>query len=63
MSNEQLKKEQVVKETKNNKDRIVRYRCDRPLVVDFDSKADKAGKNRSQVLRELMVGWVQEQQA
>lgn len=53
------KQDKVGEKPNTNKDKRVHYRCDTPLILDFDNHAAKANKTRSQVLRELMVGWME----
>lgn len=39
-------------------DQLVQYRCDTALMIDFDTLVANERKSRSEVLRELMQGWV-----
>lgn len=48
---------------KKRKDQIIRYRCERPLILNFDQIAAQENKTRSEVLRELMAGWIESKAA
>lgn len=43
-------------------DQMVQLRCDGALILDFDRYAAKNRKPRAQVMRELMVQWIEQQQ-
>lgn len=55
-----------MKSNVNNKrpklDQMVQLRCDGALIVDFDRYAAKQRKPRAQVMRELMMKWIEQQQ-
>ena len=54
-----------MKSNVNNKrpklDQMVQLRCDGALIVDFDRYAAKQRKPRAQVMRELMMQWIEQQ--
>lgn len=43
-------------------DQMVQVRCDGALILDFDRYAAKHRKPRAQVMRELMMQWIELQQ-
>ena len=57
-----MQKDKAVRAKRPKLDQMVQVRCDDALIIDFDRYAAMHRKPRAQVVRELMVQWIEKQQ-